>query len=420
MLNKLRDTPAVIVNDNVYRKYKIALVRLVGKTIPVSTMPASHPDVGIRVSDDEYFVTPKVLEVLQGDLEYLDIELVSNGLFVYGTLVKKGIYPDGQIFEGWGGLSKFPVVKAMIKDYALYYKTLPYAIRRDKQCILGEAYLGVDNDIIEYIHDVEIGAGYHETVTRAKIMENFPLIGDLEVRFYEYKGEPRGIEMRTMIYGEAFNVNRKMIYFKHTKYFSILEGNYPIIITAPHGGYYRPINMPTRNKKEADEETYELAREIITRIYELSEKQILPSAVLARIHRSRVDLNRKQDYHESQIAKKYHEKISKLINNQEAILIDIHGMSIQNDYDIELGTLSGQAIKNKEEVIENILSTLEKSGLSVQIDQKYSGGFTIRKHGAKRNVAAIQIEINKKLRRHNNYRKTARTIAEAILQSINL
>lgn len=420
VLNKLHDTLAVIVNDSVYRKFKIALASSKDATLPICIMPASHPDINAQVNIDEYFVTPKTLKVFQANSEELNIKLVSNGLFVYGTLVKRGIYPNGQTFEGWGGLCKFPMIKAMIDDYALYYRNLPYAIRQDKQNILGETYLDVDDDAIKNIHEIEIGAGYHETAARATIMENFPLIGDVEVKFYEHKSQPSGIKMKTMIYGEAFYVNGKMIYFEHNKYFSALRGNCPIIITAPHGGYYRPIDMPMKGEREADEETYELAREIIVNIYEMSDKRFVPSAVLARIHRSRVDLNNEQDFYESSIAKIYHNTISELASERKVLLIDIHGMSEHNDYDVELGTMFGRTINGREDVVNSALDVLEKSNLSVCVDRKYFGGFTVRKHGRKNNVIAIQIEVNKRLRSFDKYKNTAKILADTIIQAYQL
>ncbi len=68
-------------------------------------------------------------------------------------------------------------------------------------------------------------------------------------------------------------------------------GNSPIILSAPHGGNIKPIDIPYREHGNRSRDTY--TRTLIQAIVKLlSEK---PFYIYANIHRSRVDLNRDID-----------------------------------------------------------------------------------------------------------------------------
>ena len=420
VINKWKDIPAIIVNEEVYRKFKVAVIRNGNNRFPACIVASRHPDIHARLDDNDILVTPKILEIAQIsdplDLsDKLDIEFFSQGLFVYGTLLSSYVTPEGDIRRGWGGLEKYPKIRGICSSYALYYHELPYMIRENnsKSGVIGEIYLGVNANIERKIDNIELSANYKITRTKAKIIENFPLIRKIDVKLYEYNGKPSGIALRTMLFEEAYVVNKKMTYFQHDRFFSVLKGNSSIIITAPHGGYYCPLEMPSVTNAESDEETYALSREIITEIYWMSDQQVIPSAVLAKIHRSRVDLNSAIDYYNRRIAKEYHRMIENIGSEQTEILIDIHGMSAKEKYDIELGTNYGATVRNREDLLEEFRENLKKEGFSVVVDRKYTGGFTVRHHSQK-DLIAIQIEINKRLRMPWNYKETAKRIAKAI------
>lgn len=420
IINKWRDIPAIIVNEKTYRKFKVAVVHNGNKRFPICIVTSNHPDIRARLSNNEILVTPKMLEVTQisnsSDLsDKLDIRFFLQGLFVYGTLLSRYVTPNGDIHEGWGGLEKYPNVKGFCSPYILYYNGLPYLTQENngKSSVIGEIYLGVDESVQRRIDNIELSANYKIITTKAEIIENFPLVRKINVKLYEYSGKPRGVALRTMLFEEAYVVNKKMTYFQHNRFFSVLKGNCSIIITAPHGGYYCPLEMPSVTNAESDEETYALSREIITKIYWMSNQQLIPSAVLAKIHRSRVDLNSTIDCHNRRIAKEYHGIIENIGSKQAEILIDIHGMSAKEKYDIELGTNYGATVKNREDLLEELRENLKKEGFSVVVDRKYTGGFTVRHHSQK-GLIAIQIEINKRLRMPWNYKETAKRIAKAI------
>lgn len=305
----------------------------------------------------------------------------------------------------------------MVTGYSLRYNYLPYAVSNKSGEIIGEIYLGVESEVIESIRNIELNAGYREINYQAQIIENFPVRRSIDIIMYEYPHDIRGKEMRTMLFGEAFHTSNGITYYDHREYYSTIKGNMRILITVLHGGYYRPLNLSIRCQCEADEETFELAREVITHIYWLSRGTCIPSAVLGRIHRSRVDFNYAEDFYELSIAQEYHNRINKLLSKDETLLIDIHGMSEYNKYDVEIGTLFGKAAYNREDIIEAIVSVMEKAGLNVCIDKKFYGGFTIKKYGGKRGTIAIQIEINKRLRTFDSYKKTAKILAEAIWEA---
>jgi len=423
--DKLSDTMAVIVNRKLFPQYKLALVRYKDLVLPLCVLPGNHPDIRVRLDENTMLLTAKILRELNCSINDLDIKFVSWGLFTYGTLLPKWISPNGYVGECWSDeLRESPYVRAILLDHKLVYSDhLPYALPFDGKRMLGVVYLGVSSSTISELDGIETGAGYDVSQALVNIEENYPMRRKINVRFYVSRGMKYGREVFTMFYGDIFYTRNDVKWFNYDSrgYFVSLEGNSPIILTAPHGGYWRPINYPPVRNRESDEETYELVREITVDIYELSGRSIVPYVMLARLHRSRVDFNRRHEVIRSVIARQYHDTIQRFLTmNKKAILLDIHGMHESNEYDIELGTNKGETVRGAGDFLETFHRELMRQGFSVAIDEKYTGEYTVKNYGASKNVIAIQIEINKRLRRILNYRETAKKIATAIMGTLNM
>lgn len=74
------------------------------------------------------------------------------------------------------------------------------------------------------------------------------------------------------------------------RYLQYLEGNTNIILTAPHGGGMKPVQIPKRKTGTSTMDTY--TRRLTNMIYSLFHDDDKPDTLIADIHRSRVDLNR--------------------------------------------------------------------------------------------------------------------------------
>jgi hypothetical protein len=81
-------------------------------------------------------------------------------------------------------------------------------------------------------------------------------------------------------------------------YAEYIVGNLPIVISVPHGGYLRPLQIPERLGKDvcstSDIFTQELGRAILQQFYERLHGRI-PHMIINRLDRSRLDANRPID-----------------------------------------------------------------------------------------------------------------------------
>ena len=81
--------------------------------------------------------------------------------------------------------------------------------------------------------------------------------------------------------------------FGKNGFIEYVEGNLPIVISVPHGGYLKPSTIPDRVLGTAghqDTKTQELAREIIAVFRKQSGK--VPHVIINRLHRNKLDANR--------------------------------------------------------------------------------------------------------------------------------
>ena len=414
-LDTLSDSPVVFVGGKLRHLHgRVALVDCRGSKLVAVTIYRKYVGLEVNGLADEISVSEYVLQELGCEPDDVEVSFHSDGLFVYGTLLPKYITPGGSIGFGWGGLDKYPWVRTVVRGYTLFYSGLPYAVKYSSGNLLGVTYLGVPDSVETRIDSVELGAGYTKVEREGVVVENFPIYPSLRVRLYEY--EPiSGTKIPTMLFGELFVCDDELYWYDRRSFFDVLEGNCGIVITAPHGGLYRPRDMKPISNREADENTFELAKTIISKLYELSDFKLVPNAVLGRIHRSIVDLNR---YSTNPINRQYHEAIRKLASNySRVILVDIHGMRNREGRDIEIGTLFGDTVHGDLELVECVRRVLIRHGLRVVVDKELIGHFTVSEHSRRENVYALQIEIGREQRLRRNIDGVAGALAIAILEA---
>ena len=213
------------------------------------------------------------------------------------------------------------------------------------------------------------------------------------------------------------------------KYFEIGNGNVPIILSCPHGGFKKPKIIPDKEKgfMIPDRFTLFLSKKIIN---ELKSKNINIYYIINKIHRSKIDLNRpprsevafKQS---SRIAKKihyfFHKKIQELADKcisfyNRCLFIDFHGFTKPDpEYrDIIFGNVFSNTLKIKSESysqennfywgFSNLVEQLNKhfsldDGLGVNnLNIAYSGGYITHQFYGKEKINAFQIEIADNIR----------------------
>lgn len=81
-------------------------------------------------------------------------------------------------------------------------------------------------------------------------------------------------------------------YWGRNQYIEYIAGNLPIIISAPHGGYLTPEEIPNRTwgGRGVDYRSQEYTREVVAIIHQLTGKY--PHVIINRLHRKKLDANR--------------------------------------------------------------------------------------------------------------------------------
>ncbi|MFW9948245.1 MAG: hypothetical protein ACFFDX_15575 [Candidatus Odinarchaeota archaeon] len=241
------------------------------------------------------------------------------------------------------------------------------------------------------------------------------------------------------------------------KYIKFHKGSIPLLITVPHGGTIKYTEIPTRKAGilGTDKGTIELAFELIKRVENLfrtkSSSQKTPSYIISKIHRSKIDLNRKESkaYNSNSILARniyqfYHKKIKELIEYNitsfnHSLLIDLHGFEKDKkpqgfrDVEIVLGTNNLETLfsstKSKKDWDKNLRGRIICKFIELNIPiapghqrrREYilTGGFTIKNYGASKlaNSQAIQIEISDRIRIFDKTlrNKVVSTLAELLV-----
>jgi len=418
LTRKLKDSVAVIFSAKMWNRVPLVLLEANKRKIVAGVVPSNHPDVNEKLGDNEMMLTKKTLEVLKCDLNDIQIVFPKTNLFVYGTLLSRYINLNYyEIKNGWGGeLHSIPYVRGIVSNYKLVWDVLPRAIPNSGE-ILGEVYLNVPDDTLEYINGIETSANYRAVELNVRVLENMVLQPRINAIMYEYRTKNDAKNLYTIRFPDAYVCDNEIIHHNYEQFFDILQGNVPIIISAPHGGYMRPIDLPRYYRKGTDEETYELSRKIIEYVYILTNKKYIPSFIGSLLHPSRCNPNIGEF---NEYEKKYHELLRRIINNlqmnfDKIVLLDIHGMRADRNYQIELGTCYHKTIKDMS-IFDIIHDTLSER-YTVTSNNQFLGGYITRYYGKFDKVNAVQIEIRKDLRKLD-IDETAKCLAKMIIKLI--
>jgi N-formylglutamate amidohydrolase len=231
----------------------------------------------------------------------------------------------------------------------------------------------------------------------------------------------------------------------------VIEGELPIVISAPHGGKLPIPNCPVRVNKEIpqfatveDTNTNLVAKKAAERIEKLTGKR--PWLVIANFSRKYADANRKEEWaYENEAAKEtyraYQNALRKacdktLATHSNGLLLDIHGQSSNADLAFR-GTQNQLTVHHLISDFgedgftgeSSFLSSLEKSGIQihpkcsepeVKENSKYDGGFIVQSFGGKKksSVVAIQLELGMKYRRKDAIANTASRLADAAISHL--
>lgn len=222
-----------------------------------------------------------------------------------------------------------------------------------------------------------------------------------------------------------------------------IEGDLPIVITAPHGGTQAIPGSPERSNKDLpqfvtvlDTRTDELARQTAKQVEKLLGKK--PWVVIAKFARKYADANRPEKYGaESDQAKEqhklYHEAVRHAVDSVrekfgEGILIDIHGQGADKAT-VFRGTQNLKTVAGlTDEVLfgpKSFLGVLESEGIKVfpaakevqeKENSKFDGGYTVQTYGLnqKDGIAAIQLEFGASYRATKAIPDTADKLAKAL------
>lgn len=259
---------------------------------------------------------------------------------------------------------------------------------------------------------------------------------------------------------------------QNTPFVEYLKGDIPLLISVPHGGYEKPVDIPERDgrfAKNQDIYTIEIARIIYQEMYRLTGQH--PHIVINHLHRTRLDANR--DIREAAngnpdaeaVWKNYQSNLDSVASFIEAqygagLFIDLHGHRHSMER-IELGyLLSAEEIRLDDELLnsgllneyssirrllesnekclttaglirgkESLGNMLFEQGQNVvpcsqhpwpqEKEPYFSGGYNTTRHGSSNggNIDGIQIEIDLQTRSDaQRQEQVAKDIAQALTQ----
>jgi hypothetical protein len=266
-------------------------------------------------------------------------------------------------------------------------------------------------------------------------------------------------------------------YFGTNDYAEYRAGNLPIIIALPHGGEFRPDEIPNRSCSGCITSNDSFTQELGIQLYEAIKEQTgcYPHLIINKLHRSKMDANR--DINEAalgnQLAEGAWQDFQQFIDtakfqvNQvfgKGLFLDLHGHA-HDLQRIEWGyLLSGSDLQLsddqlnsntlvKESSIKNLVkdnltqlshSELLRGAASLgallekeqfegvptpqtpfpEDDEPYfRGGYNTRRHGSfnSGSIDGIQIECNRDIRfNENNRERFAKRLAKNLIEYLNL
>ncbi len=165
--------------------------------------------------------------------------------------------------------------------------------------------------------------------------------------------------------------------------FTILKGSVPILFSAPHTMYQ--VFDDGRTK----------LNEPYTKAIALYLNKYSNAFVIIKNNNTGIDSNR--DSYD-----KYNIEMRRLIkDNNIRLVIDLHGASIDNDFDVEFGTLSNLSADYS--TVKELEDAFIENGIdNIEYNNPFKGGAITQGIYAIEDVDVIQIEINGKYRDYKN------------------
>lgn len=196
-------------------------------------------------------------------------------------------------------------------------------------------------------------------------------------------------------YNEIFDEYKNQ-YDKTKKSFRTIQGEVPVLISAPHS--VRQL----RNGKIKGKDLYtgpivmEIANQ--TKCY-----------AIYKIFNNQDDANYDIENNE------YKEKVLEIIKQRNVqLFIDIHGASNNDEFDIDIGTDNYRNLNGKKEVLEKFIQLCNKNGIyKIGIDKKFKAStlHTITKTVATNTkIPCMQIELTRKYRNIEDFEKMKKII----------
>jgi len=207
-----------------------------------------------------------------------------------------------------------------------------------------------------------------------------------------------------------------------------VDGNIPIILSAPHGGSIESNKIKNRTFGVTTKDSYtiEVLKLISQEIQYKIRKQ--PSIIYANNSRKEIDYNREVDsaFVDKKLSKlyyQYHHDIQKAIMNNiwsdsVILYVDIHGQNHKHGM-LEIGFDKEKGFTEKEILLGNLIYS-EKilcypSSFTEKPKPYFNGGYCIEIYKRYPNVIAVQLEIPNKMRNTLKKRKEFAKIVANVL-----
>ncbi|MBY8979887.1 MAG: hypothetical protein KGD72_05820 [Candidatus Lokiarchaeota archaeon] len=231
----------------------------------------------------------------------------------------------------------------------------------------------------------------------------------------------------------------------HNIHIEYSKGTVPLIISVPHGGSLMVEGIPDRVEGiyGIDRNTVDIAcslRKKISNLYGINqEKMKVPSYIISKVHRIKIDFNRKTSKafnKESNLAKmiyhSFHKTLLDLISYNlgkfnRSVLVDIHGFEKKRrpigfrDVELVLGTnnlksMFSTVLPKKDwgkNLRGNIIRKFNELDIAIapghprRREYVLTGGYIVNNYGARKikNSQTIQIEFSDKIRLKDNILK---------------
>lgn len=186
------------------------------------------------------------------------------------------------------------------------------------------------------------------------------------------------------------------------KSFVIVEGQIPLIISAPHG----VSQVRLGNQKYAEPGSLSIALELQKRTN---------AYLIAKTKNCNDDAN-------FDAISPYKEELKRYIKQHDIkYLIDFHGMKKTREIDINLGTNFGRNIEKNEELFDFILQSFKQRNFIVAVDNPFNGDIDTVSGSISKScgIWTIQIEVNYKYTSEKRYIANLLDILEILIQSID-